>query len=305
ITQNGKQNATRYQLVTEQRLLGTYLLLLARDTVTPHITDVQRAFVPTGLVGRLGNKGAVAIRLSLARGTAVCFVTAHMAAHRENVAARNEEYRIITTRAVFEGRDLTPELPGANSSGGGGLASLFTGGTPRGGNGETAAAREVRLAALALPAAEQRRVAAEAAPELRRLTVLDADVVFFMGDLNYRLVEGISAEEVTELVRRDELERLREMDQLNQERVEMRAFGVFYEGPLCFPPSYKYIPGTRELDMRPEKKVRCPSWCDRVLWSVGHSGGDSIGRLGLERYWLSGPVLSDHLPVSALFNVAI
>ncbi|CAN0262540.1 unnamed protein product, partial [Hapterophycus canaliculatus] len=47
---------------------------------------------------------------------------------------------------------------------------------------------------------------------------------------------------------------------------------------------------------RPEKKVRCPSWCDRVLYSVGLQGGDSVRRLRLDRYWSSGPLISDHMP---------
>lgn len=47
---------------------------------------------------------------------------------------------------------------------------------------------------------------------------------------------------------------------------------------------------------RPEKKVRCPSWCDRVLYTMGMQSGDSVRRLGLERYWSSGPLVSDHMP---------
>lgn len=47
---------------------------------------------------------------------------------------------------------------------------------------------------------------------------------------------------------------------------------------------------------RSEKKFRCPSWCDRVLYSVGMYGGDSVRRLALDRYWSSGPLLSDHTP---------
>ena len=37
-------------------------------------------------------------------------------------------------------------------------------------------------------------------------------------------------------------------------------------GALTFPPTYKYIPGQNRYDRRPEKKMRCPAWCDRVLW---------------------------------------
>lgn len=42
----------------------------------------------------------------------------------------------------------------------------------------------------------------------------------------------------------------RNMDQLNLERASGKAFQEFQEGPLCFAPTYKYIPGTRDLDTR-------------------------------------------------------
>ena len=48
--------------------------------------------------------------------------------------------------------------------------------------------------------------------------------------------------------------------------------------------------------VRPEKKVRCPSWTDRVLYSVGIYGGDSVRRLALDRYWSSDVKMSDHMP---------
>lgn len=51
--------------------------------------------------GILGNKGAVAVRMEVGGSSSVCFVCVHMAAHRENVLARNAEYRIISTKPVF------------------------------------------------------------------------------------------------------------------------------------------------------------------------------------------------------------
>jgi phosphatidylinositol-bisphosphatase len=46
----------------------------------------------------------------------------------------------------------------------------------------------------------------------------------------------------------------------------MNVFEGFLEGQLDFAPTYKYQPGTSVYDTRPDKKVRCPAWCDRVLW---------------------------------------
>lgn len=38
------------------------------------------------------------------------------------------------------------------------------------------------------------------------------------------------------------------------------------EADLTFAPTYKYEPKTDHYDRRPEKKLRCPAWCDRVLY---------------------------------------
>ncbi|CAM9317650.1 unnamed protein product, partial [Hapterophycus canaliculatus] len=134
-------------------------------------------------------------------------------------------------------------------------------------------------------------------------TVLQADVVLWLGDLNYRISDEVSDQEVFDMLRKDDLETLR---RLNIARVSGAAFQEFQEGPLCFPPSYKYIPGTKDFDnRRVQKKVRCPAWCDRVLYYMGMHSGGSVRRLGLDRYWSSGPLLSDHMPVNALFRTSL
>ena len=40
-----------------------------------------------------------------------------------------------------------------------------------------------------------------------------------------------------------------------------------------FDPTYKYQPKTSLYEKRPDKKLRAPAWCDRVLWhakNIGH-----------------------------------
>lgn len=43
------QYGVRYAMVTEQRLLGTYMLIMAKEDLCPKIAHVQTAVVPTGL----------------------------------------------------------------------------------------------------------------------------------------------------------------------------------------------------------------------------------------------------------------
>ncbi|CAM9748021.1 unnamed protein product [Hapterophycus canaliculatus] len=88
-------------MVSEKQLLGTYILVMAKDTVCDKIAHVQSALMPTGLGGYFGNKGAVAVRMEVGGGSSICFVCAHMTAGREHVLARNAEYKIISSRPVF------------------------------------------------------------------------------------------------------------------------------------------------------------------------------------------------------------
>lgn len=39
--------------------------------------------------------------MEIAGASSLCFVCVHMAAHREHVEARNNEYKLISSRAVF------------------------------------------------------------------------------------------------------------------------------------------------------------------------------------------------------------
>ena len=61
-------------------------------------------------------------------------------------------------------------------------------------------------------------------------------LVFWFGDLNYRVDESIPTVRVMELSKAGMLEELIEHDQLNIERAAGRVFRDFEEGPLEFKP---------------------------------------------------------------------
>ena len=54
--------------------------------------------------------------------------------------------------------------------------------------------------------------------------------------------------------------------QLLTEKKDGRCFEGFEEGDVMFLPTYCYQPGTSLYEERPDKKVRVPAWCDRILW---------------------------------------
>lgn len=137
------------------------------------------------------------------------------------------------------------------------------------------------------------------------ISVLDHDYVVFFGDFNYRIVETVSTEKCFELAYGNEsdLELLRKNDQLNIERAAGRSFHGFSEGPLTFRPTYKFQVGTSLYEQRPEKKLRAPAWCDRVLWRTASAVDAKHWRL-LYYGSIDSIVTSDHKPVHALFEVA-
>jgi len=79
------------------------------------------------------------------------------------------------------------------------------------------------------------------------------DACFILGDFNFRLIPGPS----TDLLSRDQF--------LRKVSADPWVYAHFAECAITFPPSYKYIVGTRQYDPK-----RAPAWCDRVLF--GNSG---------------------------------
>lgn len=56
--------------------------------------------VKTGMSGKAGNKGGVAIRFLL-HSTSLCFVCSHFAAHQTKIVERNQDYADICKKVTF------------------------------------------------------------------------------------------------------------------------------------------------------------------------------------------------------------
>ena len=83
------------------------------------------------------------------------------------------------------------------------------------------------------------------------------------------------------------------------EKQKRSVFENFREGELTFSPSYKYQPGTNIYESRPDRKLRAPAWCDRILWKTENVYDDSVKLIYYRKTNLN---LSDHKPVSAFFE---
>ncbi|XP_056146940.1 phosphatidylinositol 4,5-bisphosphate 5-phosphatase A [Lampris incognitus] len=148
--------------------------------------------------------------------------------------------------------------------------------------------------------------------------VLDHDVVFWFGDLNFR-IEDYDIHVVKCAIDSNKLPLLWERDQLNMAKNTESILEGFMEGTLKFPPTYKFDVGTHTYDTSAKK--RKPAWTDRILWRLRRTGSPvPTHNAALQRgltSWLGGATkvtqhvyrshmgytISDHKPVSALFSL--
>jgi hypothetical protein len=247
-----------FKRVTAQQLVGVALFVYIRESRLSEVTNVQVTTVGVGMLG-LGNKGAVVASLQLCKTTECAIVCAHLAAHVEQLDARNKNFHDIVAQAQFEAsesddeedckvyvskRELKPKV--VEYSVWSSAAGLF----------ETAAEQLEAATGSMLSTAKTKKI-------------LDHHCTIWLGDLNYRLSEHtLKKEECLELLQqweespRESIEKLFFFDQLERIRQRRKAFQEFDEPPVRFMPTYKYKPGTSEFDT----SKRMPAWCDRVLW---------------------------------------
>mmetsp|Transcript_32528 Transcript_32528/g.78943 ORF Transcript_32528/g.78943 Transcript_32528/m.78943 type:complete len:811 (+) Transcript_32528:49-2481(+) len=247
-----------YVLMMQRSMVGLLICLFVKNPHRQRVKAVSADSVGVGVMGMMGNKGGVAIRLNFYDST-LCFVCTHLAAHRENVVGRNADFMNVLSKATFDVGEETVRENIRNGS----------------------------LSQWALGSGS--------------LGVADHDIVFWLGDLNYRIDESLPTETVLLLAERGAIDKLRPLDQLNIERSEGRVFEGFQEGILNFVPTYKYQPGTETFEQRPDKKLRAPAWCDRILWSAQEPA--YVQQLTYKRS--ERPNCSDHKPVYSTLRFTV
>ncbi|KAJ2388574.1 hypothetical protein H4S02_002799, partial [Coemansia sp. RSA 2611] len=115
----GAARGALIKLATKQ-LIGMFIMVYARADVVAHIEGVQTASVGCGIMGVMGNKGAVAVRL-VYKDTPMCFVCAHLAHDAAQVDRRNAQFHDLCQRLAFAGTasDPNPLTPSSDVVGGG------------------------------------------------------------------------------------------------------------------------------------------------------------------------------------------
>ncbi|XP_016066605.1 PREDICTED: inositol polyphosphate 5-phosphatase K isoform X2 [Miniopterus natalensis] len=142
--------------------------------------------------------------------------------------------------------------------------------------------------------------------------ILDHDLIVWFGDMNFR-IEDFGLHFVRESVKSQCYSDLWEKDQLSIAKRCDPLLREFQEGPLLFPPTYKFDKNSNNYDT--SEKKRKPAWTDRILWRLKRQPHtDSCApRLPAHHFSLSLRsyvshmmyTISDHKPVTGTFDLEL
>ena len=272
----------------------TAILVFVREDVVDRVRWLHSAHVGVGWL-EMGNKGAAGARLGYLMGNGILsltFVSVHLAAMENALERRNEDWKNICQRLVFEPVKYGPSMN-------------------RGILSDSMEARGLGPDTSLLPPSETG-------------LYMPNSHVFVAGDLNYRTSPRKPSPKDHALYpksQEDELV-LFKADQLTAEMRAARTMHGFSEAPVKFAPTYKYSDDQRykvkafeDSDSEGVQdntfgwaQHRWPSWCDRILcldmgaWTHAPEASRVKTRL-----YTSLPLMStsDHRPVVLAVSIPL
>jgi hypothetical protein len=134
-------------------------------------------------------------------------------------------------------------------------------------------------------------------------------VKILFGDLNFRInlpyytvideIDGMTHGNKDQV-----MHNLLNNDQLNQCKIDFPWLYCFKELPIKFLPTYKYDKKSESYDT--SKKMRVPSWTDRILWYHDEDKhGQKSKYINPILYERRETMFSDHRPVAAYFEINV
>ncbi|KAL8931399.1 MAG: hypothetical protein Q9211_006991, partial [Gyalolechia sp. 1 TL-2023] len=271
-----------YVKVAEQQLVGLYLVIYAAPAIAPTVSSVSTTSVGTGLMGYMGNKGAVVARILLGESTSMLFVDCHLSAGVEkgNLERRNWDALQISNRArldpIYNGGgelekasdsighedfafwfgDLNYRLDGLPGEDVRRLLMLHTKNEYR--VGEPSKRKIDAELALSAPNPTAKHNIYQASSNSHSTSSMGTSTTLQASEHVDPSSDPASLQTT--------LESLLPHDQLHSQMRNRKAFhDGWREGPIDFLPTYKYDVGSVGMFDSSEKK-RGPSWCDRILF---------------------------------------
>jgi len=283
-----------YQLVAEQQLIGLFLVIYASSAIAPTISSVSTTSVGTGVMGYMGNKGAVTARIVLGETTRMVFVNCHLSAGVEkgSLDRRNWDASQIQSRTkfdpVYDGGgvieefgegigdedfafwfgDLNYRLEHMLAKDVRRLLMLHTRNEYRKG---VASKQKIEheLAKPESPTFASNQEAASQTSEDDRSSIISAG----NGSSYHSVASSATLPDADKpdpssdpASLQTTISSLLSHDQLHSQMRTGKAFhDGWREGPIDFLPTYKYDVGSVGMFDSSEKR-RGPSWCDRILF---------------------------------------
>ncbi len=299
-----------YQLVAEQQLIGLFLVIYASSAIAPTISSVSTTSVGTGLMGYMGNKGAVTARIILGETTRMVFVNCHLSAGVEkgSLDRRNWDASQIQSRTkfdpVYDGGGVVEEfgeglgnedfafwfgdlnyrledIPGED------VRRLLMLHTRNVYSKSVASVRKIQreLGNPETPTFARNREAASHTHEDDRSSINSTGnesthhSIASSATLPDADMPGPGSDPTS---LQTTLSSLLPHDQLHTQMRTGKAFhDGWREGPIDFLPTYKYDVGSVGMFDSSEKR-RGPSWCDRILFRTRKDRLDYQERIQVE-----------------------
>ncbi|EJD47455.1 DNase I-like protein [Auricularia subglabra TFB-10046 SS5] len=304
-----RSDGDAYIKVASKQLVGMLIIMFSTKAARLRIRDIRTSSAGVGIMGLMGNKGAVALRVRV-DGSTLTFVNAHLAAFDEMHEKRNADWREIARKLVFLPSDISDVAPASvaqpvfipptPAAGAHGVPELQTVDSTPAVEGENPMFEVKAVAASAVtgdvPTVEHLRL-------LEKATIWDCDCIFWSVNLNYRI--DLPDQDVRELLGdvyhptdKHNLKLLLRWDQLKASQRGAKAFDGFEEAEIRFLPTYRFDFGIK-ADQNGYDIKRKPAWTDRIL----RLQSDAVKVTQLTYAAHPELLLSDHKPVSASFEV--
>lgn len=285
----------------------SFRALFVHKAILKLVSNVQSHAVATGICDTLGNKGGIGISIEIGK-TSYCFLTAHLAAHQNQLVRRTNEFSKISremSRALGEiaiyKETCTNHTTESSENMHEDEGDCFEDNCTEMGNEKqkNSPCIETMNSCFCPTCPNSLRVCScccsNAQGEKYNPLPHAFDHVIWAGDLNFR-ING-TREVVDSLLSHHRHDVLIAYDQMNMLLQFETAFAGFEEGPLTFRPTYKFDKGTDTYDTSPKRRI--PAWTDRILYKSSPS-------IELLSYSSSTSVrTSDHRPVYASFHTSI